>query len=424
MRYKLVFLLASLLFSGWSFANQSEFSSASWPKYETLVAQSILSRADRVEKLTGLKFDLDWSPKVKIQPNFGSNHDSLVSTYDADTQTVFVPLGFVLDVGMRYGDVFSVSSEAEMIKDPIFIKLADSVLGEILLDQASRRWFNHSFYGSSWLSEATGEMLLGLNIFAEGFRQYIETLDDDKVVSAFDFPESMSRSEGYSFVGVSRNGGLWLVKDIVNLYRERGLKWLLSNSFVPTDTLRRDAVFFRERALRELSQIDPDKLAQKKDEFDRLIKDVSLQLVLSDLVYTQVSGTIYSIPKNIIALTQRHWLPGGQMAYLVSVQPAFLLEAPEILFEHVVYHELCHIKRRDVIPTREVEDGTEQCVSNFVGQARYQTYLDTLLSWTPKDEDLKQARAEVLGNLGIWILVKDKEMSLTDYLTARYSKNN
>jgi hypothetical protein len=70
------------------------------------------------------------------------------------------------------------------------------------------------------------------------------------------FPETYEEIRFYTFDMIAYDGGYWLVRDILDTYRERGLIWLVSHPLsLSQNTMRADAVAYRQRALTDLKRL-------------------------------------------------------------------------------------------------------------------------------------------------------------------------
>jgi hypothetical protein len=86
---------------------------------------------------------------------------------------------------------------------------------------------------------------------------------------------------------------------------------------------------------------------------------------------------------------------------------ALLMEegAPDLLLEHIAYHELCHVARNHAARSLagenrfQLEAGAEMCVKRMAGTERYNTYMQAIEAWRPKHPDLQDAQSAAVAGL-------------------------
>ena len=260
-------IIALLLFTAYSFSEegaaqasvqQQTTSTLGWSAEETVLAKAFAIRAAKLEKATGISLGPEWNPRVDIEWSIAteSGERNISARYDPEKQMFLFPMSIIAEMTIRHDKIpLSQLDPIVAADDALFNIIADHEIGHAIADVVSRRLHAGPFYTVERFNNQTKEGQWGLNIVSEGIGTYFERLLHDKndVLSPFALPASFEQLQTYNFDIIAFQGGYWLVEEILDKYRERGLGWLVSHPFIPGENMRQDAIRYRESALTALA---------------------------------------------------------------------------------------------------------------------------------------------------------------------------
>ena len=227
---------------------------------EMVVTRAFLLRAIKLEESSGFSFDKDWDVKVSIVQGLNSMDDA---EYQVETQTVLIPNRIIYRLNREYGTPVRLLNPAVLANDGLMGSIIDHELGHILMDRISRRNNCGPFYRRTFYYLLSVSQQYGLKTLAEGVGHYFRRFHypDDTILSPYNFPSTLKTLYALSGLGerymkiITEDGGLWLVNDVLDKYKERGLLWLIRHPLtLDTNNMRAAAVAYHNRALEELAR--------------------------------------------------------------------------------------------------------------------------------------------------------------------------
>lgn len=355
---------------------------------EAVFMKALELRAQEIERHTPFRFSNSTHFTTQLAHRIGNGN--AIAEYRPDTQTFLFPLFLTYEKVVQYKMSFHDIDPATLAHDASLTPVLDHELGHALADQVSRKFTGLPFYASRRFMEASRDEQLGLNIVSEGIGTYFETvLHTREGASPLMLPESLSNAPGYSFEMVAMSGGLWVVQDALNQYGEEALAWFVTHPLVATDDLRAAATTYRERALQELRV---QRVEQRRKYLETLVFHTRKTLYVTAAMGVLELEEHHAMRLNGLAYTQPFPWENNSTIYVVLAPTALLMEAPDLVLEHIAVHETCHVARRDESSTWETEHGTELCVRTTVGDKRYRSFIEAVEAWQPHDHNLAMAK--------------------------------
>lgn len=220
---------------------------------EAVIAKAVVLRARGLEKVLGIAFDKDWTPKISLEWGLRG----IEGKYVAEEQTIKFPMSLMSELTVKFKTPLRLLDPVTLAKDSDFAELADHELGHLYMDQVSRRTRYQPWFTVKQFYDLSPEEALGLNILSEGVATFFQRVSfprESYLVTSQAFPKDAERW-AYTYEMVTADGGLWLVRDILTKRVDQGLAWLVSHPLVAShQNLRQAAIEYRQQALAELAK--------------------------------------------------------------------------------------------------------------------------------------------------------------------------
>lgn len=203
-------------------------------------------RMDTLEKKYGILFSEHWEPRIKFErPSYITSGD-FSGCYDQASHAIWIS-SFYKYIKWESTDTIQIA--------PVWAReLIDHELGHALCDQISVLNFGKTWPDTLTWIERSFEEKVALKILTEGVAEYFSNSNTTTEISFQLFPDN-KKNTIWKNNEWTYSAGYILVKPIVTEFGEKGLKYIIQNSFTYKDgDVRTAAKAYQKTALEELSK--------------------------------------------------------------------------------------------------------------------------------------------------------------------------